>query len=187
MPMEVEFTLTEADHVAYWGYLWDHPPKGDRTNRKRLTAVCMVWLFAVGVLFFHLFHPPDAFGLLIAAVVGGVAVMMTLDFAVRRQRYAFWSLRYIRKHPEQGWFERRRLSISPDGIAWSTRHTSVQMSWVRVQEIGRTEGLVVFRTVQPGAFLLPKRAFPDESDFVRFVETAERWWEEARESAGPDE
>lgn len=170
--MEIEFELSMGDLVAFNRYHSEHSP----TQRRARLA----WRLSVPAII--------AFGVvwnlndLVPFLLGGGAIAV-LWFALY-PRFQRWSLeRCVRKlygeGKNKGTICGHKLSIAPDAISERTDVGQATTSWRRVEKITDADQHLFLYTGAVQAFIVPRRAFSDESEFRAFIETARRYREEA--------
>jgi hypothetical protein len=93
--------------------------------------------------------------------------------------------RLFRESEGKGEFVRRRLLISPEGLATATEHIDESLRWPAIEKIVPAAEHVFFYTSPTAAIIVPKHAFPDEGRFSEFVELARRYHEQSRAATEP--
>jgi hypothetical protein len=69
----------------------------------------------------------------------------------------------------------RTLSISPDGLESSIGKQSGKRSWAQIKEIESIGNEIVIRGKNNNAFVIPMRAFNDETERLEFLHSAQTW------------
>jgi hypothetical protein len=180
--MEVEYELTAEDLIAFQRYYQSHPhtrsqqggpnPFGRLVWWLILTVVAVVLYFAASADFVL----TEQLSYYLVAILGGAA--FTLFGIVIYGRSMGPKL--IRKVLNQGrnaekllgW---RRFSIDAEAARNTTDFASVTYLWKGIDKIVTTREHAFFYFTTQLAFILPRRAFPDDQAFNDFVETARRY------------
>lgn len=67
---------------------------------------------------------------------------------------------------------RHKVSISNDGLTDSTDYDRITAFWHGVREIKQSDKYLYLSQTKAKAFIVPKRAFPDEASFNQFAQAA---------------
>lgn len=158
----------------------------------RLLAIASLWvLLAVygGLLVLmgesrHLFIP------------GGLALALLTLFVSTigwwwRVLLPSWVRRLMRKHPERFTVAEQVVTVRPDGLARRSAAATALVPWFQITRVDRDPDRA-YLFLGDAAYIVPRRAFPDDVAFHRFADQVEaraaaaRAPEPSREVAAPD-
>jgi hypothetical protein len=182
--MEVEYALDEHDYVAFQRYYMDHR-RGAKAGLLRRNWVLIAFCLFVGLLLItsSLINKDGIYwrGIVLGACALSAPVIL---YFFRRPLVDYQMRRMIRRSPEA--LDVMRLSIDPEGITSSKRGSALTTIWPRVEAIGLTESHAFFLLPGQSGLILPRRAFPSDEAFNRFVGEAQRRYEKAVTGSGWD-
>ena len=79
--------------------------------------------------------------------------------------------------------ETMSLEVRPEGLAVTTATRSSLTTWEGIDRIVVTKTHAFFYLNKVAALILPRRAFADEQEFEKFVETARGYYDAAKVSS----
>ena len=178
--MEVEYTLTPADFVAFSHYHSDHSAAGRWLFRRGLIVVPFL-LMALLVIYVHRdqngdidWNDPE---LWIAVV--GLLVPPVAGIALRKRVNALVIRWLLRRPGNAKLLEPQRLEVMPQGFVQTTKISSSTILWSGVVKIAITRDHLFVYLLTASAIVVPRRAFAEEHEFGEFARTAEQLYEEA--------
>jgi hypothetical protein len=192
---EIEFDFTVDGVVAFARYQADYLPDGRKKPKTAPWAwVALLVLLVVGVGYnaFHvkgllLDRLPSSLGewfqcLLPPALLAACAFLYFFG-----HRLTADAIRKRYRRPENAHLlGRRKLAISPEGLALSWASGNSTIRWNAVHRVATTPTHAFFYINSASAIPLPRRAFPDDEDFEDFVAAADRFHLRARHAATRD-
>jgi hypothetical protein len=136
------------------GNMLSKPPRGKEVPVS-------VWNVLVG---------PGLFGIL--------GLLLVLRFLFQRPLFLMRTKRRFRS--SKLFFHKRRLLITPESVTQETPDSTLKITWRSVERIGQTADHAFIYISKVEAFVLPRHAFSQESDFREFVDTARRYFAASR-------
>jgi hypothetical protein len=168
--MRVEYSNTAEDLVKASAIKYPSPTAADRQNHR--TSACIGILFIVGAVvmvpasaFLGLHH--DGFWWIAGISVVGLVGTVLYQFLVARSTRGL--RRRFAANPKNA--EPVALEIDDDGIQFQTRLWRCRVPWAAVRSFFETQTLLIFIDDFPETFLIPKRAFADETMRNQFCQT----------------
>ncbi len=180
---EVVYELDVNDLIAFSLY---HHKKSPAIRRQRRTAFLLLPAVLFGMSSLLLVTERNA-GLSTIAFVGfaGGAVLFLLGPWLTRRRTAHILARIYAEGSNRALLGWRRLSIGPACVAMNSDLIESRMKWPAIEKIDATNEYLFIYFGSANAHIVPMRAFGDEAHFRSFVETARRYWKQARDTMGP--
>ncbi len=177
--MVIEYELTKEDVLALSIYHSEHQPHAQRTRLIRRIAGS---LFIVGIILTTMtiarksateWTPMSLLSFLIVCIAFTLIIFQPA--IIKR-----WLIRIaVAKADREGRFKlslgKQELTLTPEALIWKTPISESKTSWSAVEKIVETEQHVFIYTSAVAALVVPQRAFPDESAYREFVETARRF------------
>ncbi len=193
--MEIEYALTADDVVAFQIYVFDHSPAIERQQRVMKRWVVLGSL-VLPLLIWAIVIPLTVTADDIGGVILGSIVLCAVPIAWVYAYLTYPIARILRSKTRarvKRWCEERasselgrRLTITPASIDWASTVATGSLLWSGVTNLVTEKNHLFLFTDAENAFVVPKRAFRDESDFEKFVETARQYWELARKQNTPE-
>jgi hypothetical protein len=170
--MEVEFTLTVNDVLALLRHETERP---SNRARKRYQLVLALFFFLAGATLWA--WNPDGYLGPIVVGCGLVVLLLTLgqkSEAAQKIKQAFT------RAAEQG-LDSMLITISPGGITTRNRLAADSLKWEGIAAVETApDHLFIFTTDRATCYIVPRRAFEGEQQFLGFVERARRYHEQSR-------
>lgn len=69
----------------------------------------------------------------------------------------------------------RTLTINAEGLVTAVGTVSGSRSWKEIRSIDESEGAIIITGINKNAFVVPERAFANNSQRQQFVEAARQW------------
>lgn len=158
--MEVSYTTTLDDYVAYSWHLWR---KSGAVRKNFLSD----WLFLPALSFV------GAAGLLACGYVvsaGVCAAVAVLYVAVYPTMYRRWAKRYIRDYAKEqggrGVIGRIRLILSEESLVEITELTRSEARWRDMHGIEEFDDYTIIMVTGMTAAILPRHGFEREQDYL---------------------
>jgi hypothetical protein len=171
--MNIRYELNLDDVLAYHSYLWDHNTriKHTYTLMTRISVVFGILMLILAVIDVRVFNLGAVFATVIV-ILGTASLLfavfwpkiwrgMTLRSA--KKRYSRKSSRIIGKH---------ELSITPEGVTDVDEIEPSLTRWDEIISLESDDKYLFLVALVTRFHIVPKRAFPDESSFKQFAETA---------------
>jgi len=180
--MEVEYSLSPDDLVAFHQYDPRRATSAAGTSRgSQLVAMllamgCLGALALAGIAVVAGRWSSQILHLLLLGLLAGVAAVPILF----RERLLSSYTRWYYRHAGSQYFSPQRLKLTPEALIISSAAAETTTRWEGIERITVTHDYAFFFNSQNSAFLLPRRAFANEQDFLAFVEAAQRYQEAAR-------
>ena len=180
--LSVEFELTEEDLLAFNRYHNAHSRTVKEIRRK---AYLMLLLLAVLLGLLILINPEtwSFAGTVGLAFILVVAVLMALP-SFRRGQVNRMARRLWAEGGNQALLERQTMSITAEGITKDSPNVRSLIRWPGVGKIVTTDAHAFFYFSALSAYVVPRRAFPDDADFENFVAAAREFHAAARPQDG---
>ena len=179
--MEVEFDIVLDDLVAFNEY---HVSTSPTARRQFLFAWVVPPAISAGIAAIVLvkagspMEPSWLFWLLLFLVV--FTLLYLVDFPrKRRKRIEKLARRLLSEGKNKGILGAHRLSITPEAVRATTEFGDGVTKWPAVEKIAVTDAYAFIYVGAVNALIVPRRAFADESEFQKLVETAERFRQDA--------
>src|SRR5262249_23506300 len=151
--MEIEFEIEPEDHLAFHRYHYDHPPKSSKgeTTKKWIYIVVFGILAVVGIL---------TGGWSYVTMMTLCPIVAVLALLLGQRPYQLYQVTLALRNPQNakllGW---QRLELSPAGLTWACKESTVTTSWEAVGRIGVTEDHAFFYVSDRSGYILPKWPF----------------------------
>jgi hypothetical protein len=181
---QVAYELSVDDLIAFSM----HHRRTSPAMRRQLRMAYLVFpaiLFALGALVLAVVGD-EGIRMPLAVFVFGVGVILSFagPLLSRHKTAQFLTKIYAEgsNRALTGW---RRLSIGREGVAMSSELVESQMKWPAIERIESTDGYMFIYIGSANALVVPVRAFSTPAHFLVFLETARRYWQQAREALGP--
>ena len=161
--MTVEYALSRGEVVKAYFYSWRYSSSFRRQMvivalSIGLFIVCERWLVAGGV------HASD---LRVGAFWGvGLFAFMPIWLALRAKR------------------GQRRLELSDGGIVTAISGSTMRVPWSALSSVSDAKEFVIIARRNMNAFYVPRRAFADDHERGRFLESARLNLVRSRQNAG---
>ena len=176
--MSIEFEVSMDDILEFNLYHHQHSP-----NSRRACLLLRVIMFIL-MLLISLSFLIQTFVEESSAVYFLFWLILAVLWAVLFPRFY---QRSIKKEVEKMYNEgknkgiicKHRLSLTPDMIINTTDFGESKTYWSSVEKIASTDNHVFIYASAVMAFIIPKRAFSDESKYTEFIETARQYHESA--------
>ena len=175
--MDIEYTLDIDDFIAFINYFYDHNPKIKR-SLARLRNITL----PLGILFIVV---PAVFTIL-AMLNVWVAIFMGLMGLYFILLGIFWPkyLRYNmlkntakidgrRPHRVVG---KHKLAVDTESITENSDAGNFSTKWESIDWLASDDNYLYLQTRRNNFYIVPQKAFPDESSFVHFVETVKAYY-----------
>jgi hypothetical protein len=169
--MDVEFVLRVDDVLALHRYCLERQP---RTSRPQwvLLGGC---LLLTGLVWFNYIRT-DATDFTLPLVLSACFLGLSIFALMPRKMMVDKVLGQLRRQLDDEWNRklvgRRRLSVTPEAITFTSEVTTFSVRWPAVEQIVITEDHAFFLVTRSTGLILPIRAFEDEEAFREFVKTA---------------
>jgi hypothetical protein len=185
--VEIEFTLTEDDLIAFHKYHTEHPPAPTKPVSTRGLWLIVVLLSLIVGLSLTAGGPrgnnPYYFYSCLALLLGTLSLIFSLPRMKNRQ-----IARSVEADLEQAKKARllgpQRLVIKPEGLTVMVSLRAGFVDWRGIEKVVVTEDHAIFYVTTYSAHVVPKRAFPDELAFMEFVTAVKRFRRAAEEGRG---
>jgi hypothetical protein len=182
--VEVEYSLTPKDVIAFAHYHMDHPFPGQKRPVRWWVIVCLgvpiggvwLWLLLTGGI-------DNAPEMTLIGCPLGMAVLLFLRLWPYRA-VALATRKALREGRNAEKLKNLRLAIAPEGITVSSPTGAGTTPWTALERIALTPTHAFFYVTTREAHVLPRRVFPGEREFTEFVDTACKY-RDAAWSAGP--
>jgi hypothetical protein len=175
---EVAYELDIDDMIAFSTYHLGRSVAA-RRGRRRVTVLFLL-LAAVFCLLGLGAVPNDAYGATLFFSMAGTFLLLTFispPLARRRMRRAVANL--YREGSNRALLGPRRLRLSPSGIRHSSELIETTAKWAAVEKIETNEQYACLYIAAAQAYIVPRRAFSDEAQFLSLVELARRYRQQA--------
>jgi hypothetical protein len=173
--MQLQFTVTQDDFLAYSQWHYRHSGEGQRAMR-RLYFIGVIIFIAFGVMEYD--NPdygasnPSRYALYLGVTAG--ALILVYGGYLRLIRPMF-----LRSLSNTGRFRdmlgETQMTVDAQRITIENPKGHGRADWVNVQQIAEAKEhvFIIFGPMQ--AFVIPKRAFDTEDDAAAFVLQAREW------------
>jgi hypothetical protein len=177
--MEIEYELTPEDLMALQRHVRQHRPKV-RRNPLVASAIWIGVFLGCLILFYvrDVFELPLVdyfFPLLLGVGAGALLTLIGLTlYGKQMARNATQRLLQAGRNAEKalGW---RRIVIDAQGVYNASKLFSTTYQWRGIDEVATTGAHVFLYFTTMAAFIVPRRAFPNERAFEDFVDAARRY------------
>jgi hypothetical protein len=187
--MEVEFSLTQADFVAFQEHLNAQPAARKWRRDSWIGVGVMLFVSAVFIASMALeFLPPIVSLKRVDLSIPAAGTLFCLWYVVSNLYGLLFWRRFVSKSVHASLQESgsalmlamRRTRISAQGMCESTEFgTTTVLPWITILRVDVALEHVFLLVKESEAFIVPKRAFPTEADFNAFVDTAQRYHSQA--------
>lgn len=185
--MEVEFTLTPADLVAFQHYHGDHSP----SLRWMFPAMILLPLTLMGLTLIlqsqgqNQGQNPKANGDdgEIWILLWTMLIIMVLLFLSRKRLRSLGVRLMLRSGGNAKLLQPQRVELAPEGLIQKTSFVSTRMLWSALEKIVLAPDHVFFYVLTMNAAVVPRRAFANDDEFHEFVALAQRYREDAKAAA----
>lgn len=169
--MHVNYTLTEEDLRAFLRRIvWR---SGQARGMVLIVGCALLAGMALAALNPGRFR---GFGIVIALAMAYVLLLVFRSDA--RQ------LRVLRRNRDTKLvLGPQSISLTPEGIEWSGPLSHTFYQWRAVEQLDETPTFAVLMVSGIRGYVVPKRAFGSEGEYVRFIETAKRLKRESEDRA----
>jgi hypothetical protein len=170
--MEIEYELNIQDEIEFNLYPLQSPKQQTARINLITVAVVSVPLFIILGLVV-LIRDEDIHGItyLILASFWVYTTWYTSDYQSIRRRLIKKLGKQNGKLPN-AFLSNTRMNITADGIYAKSEFEESKTYWKAIREIVQTERYIYLYELPNRAFIIPKRAFPNEESFNLFVQTA---------------
>lgn len=180
--MTVEFEITKDDLVAFNLYHHRHSPTARRHYLRSWLVPAVVWLL-VCTGFWYLADrergtPLRTFLDLLPLFSGVPVYLIFFPWAYRRKLRKLVD-GMVSEGQNRGLFNRRRVTISPEGVTDISEHGQTSTAWRGVERVATADGHAYIYTSALAAIIVPRGAFAGSSEFEGFVRTAQGHHEKA--------
>ncbi|HXT59738.1 MAG TPA: YcxB family protein [Pirellulales bacterium] len=176
---EVVYELDIEDMIAF--SLHHHNTSAvARSARRRSTILFLVVAAGCGLAGLGGIGNNDTGATILCLSAAGAFALLPFVFRplVRRQmRRSLVNL--FREGSNRALLGTRRLRLLPSGITDSSELIETTAKWAAVEKIETNEEYACLYIAAVRAFLVPRRAFGDEAQFLSFVELARRYRQQA--------
>jgi hypothetical protein len=86
----------------------------------------------------------------------------------------------MRARKRNGWDVPMKVELDDDGISIDHPLGAQRTFWKALPKVQATRDRLFLFTSSSCAYILPKRCFPSEADFMRWIEFSEERWAESR-------
>ena len=170
----VHVTLDPEDVVALQAYYYRHTPAGRRRDRILKTGpllLALAWAWTVrehpdwGV------HDPARYALYIG---NGIPIIVGTAWG------GLWYLRpaitrwAVTRGPRSRMLEPVTISIEGDDIVLENAHGRGKVNRTQIRHAGHTDTHCFLLFAGPNGFVIPRRCFKNDQDFLAFVADAEK-------------
>src|SRR5205807_312657 len=115
----------------------------------------------------------------------GVPLFLVFFFIFRKPLYRLLARRGVRQMLREGnnvrILEPQRLTLTPEGVTHTSALAANFADWSAVEKVVATADHAFIYTMTNAAYVVPRRAFEGEREFLDFVETARRYHQAAAE------
>ncbi len=176
--MEIEYSLSVEDRLAFHEY---HNSQSPTLRRQQAGGRCVVSLalLLIGLVLCLALGPSGR-----VVVGGGFAILAAISFFTFPKRWSRRAQRVTGRIYTEGDTRqllcRRRMTITPEALTDATELSVLTMKWAAVESIVVYRRYVFFCAQPLGAQIVPGSAFGSDFEFEKFVETARRYYREAR-------
>jgi hypothetical protein len=171
--MEVEFEVTAEDIQAFRRY---HRRRAFKAPMYLILMIVLLALLGtVGLILYQLAKEKDWVGFLLISCFGlglfhgGLSTFLVFYYFARRQ-LAERNRRALGPH---------RVLLDPEGIRHVTRDEEGLLRWTGVREVCSNKDYLFLYLNATVAFIIPRRAYPDDTAFLTVSDNARRWHQEA--------
>lgn len=174
--MEIEYEVVTDDFVEFFQtdahlHQREHPYRTPYLFTSFILVI-MILLYArivtsAGIIGPFVFCTP----MLVASIVFFILYPSILKKTLKRSVESI----YVSSH-EIG---THKLKITETWVIDKTSTSELDMQWIAVEKIVETDRHIFIYTNPMKAFLIPKRAFPDEAKCREFIETAKKFHADA--------
>jgi hypothetical protein len=181
--MEVRVNLAQEDFQAFMRHLSSSRSKGDKHPQQAKSDVSkrVTWLAYIVVI---------GGGLIVSLGQGGPRVHFNnprvcaaLVFFGLVGLAFFWAWLSRRNSPRRAFEEARNkglvngilISITPEQFSYCTQVSTTTHQWSALDRVEHTDEHIFIMTAQWSGYIIPRRAFATEPDFLNFYETARRY------------
>ena len=178
--LEAEFEMTVEDVLAFNVYHNAHSPA---VRRAYQLILLLFLLMALMLCLLIAGHPT-------AVVPIGILVLYILGFGLfvqsqpyRRWRVRRWVAKLLREGGNKSMLGHQKVSLNREGLTQTNPCGLTQTKWFGVERVVVTDDHAFIYLSAISASVIPKRAFPGDADFNRFVEQARRFLDQAK--SGP--
>ena len=136
----------------------------------RMTGAIVVILLVVTVIFeaWALTGFVDWTSLMIGLIIGSLILL----FSSRRVRAKLW-LKIARRSPLHA---AQSFLLAPSALQIASAKATIEIPWTTFRNLKvAEERLFIFMTKRL-AYIVPRRAFDSEADYIAFVEAAQQYW-----------
>jgi YcxB-like protein len=167
-PMEIEYTMTEDDLIAFNNYTIEQRFGGRRTlDILAIVAAFPVLTTAIAVAD-ALAGKPLSLPMVIPGVIG---TLFSFSIVFRHRLIALAVQRQLGQPSAANLLAPQQVVIRPESVSVYSTAQSGTVQWSAVERIGVTDSYIFIRLTPNEALVVPKHAFPEESAFETFAET----------------
>jgi YcxB-like protein len=171
-PLQAEFDQSLEDVKAFYNNALPRSPVARR--QKRITQIaCPILIVGAGFLLCYLIgygFPPPPIWLIYIGVIA-LAVMYLTPSSVHKQQMK-QVLRLFQQEDHRQRLGPTKIELRPEGVAAASPIGATVFDWKAISEIVATSDYVFLHLDSLSALMVPRRAFPDDATFDRFVEAA---------------
>lgn len=167
--MEVEFELTKNDLVESNLYFLPDSLKAPRSKFGWLSCAIIFILGGIALIF------SKDMSLGVAFLIIGFFLLYVFWYNYKPQILRKRVTKLIEEQNDivpNDDICRHKVSISNDGLTDSTDYDRITAFWPGIREIKESEKYLYIFQTKAKAFIVPKRAFPDEASFNQFTQAA---------------
>jgi hypothetical protein len=173
---EIVYELDVDDFVAFGIFHLYHSP-AERPGRRLVTAIFVILAVVCALTANVPWARGDRVGSVFFLSLAGLCAALPFTlFPWLTRRYARHVFRGDRNRAMLG---ARRLRISRVGLSDSSELLKTSAKWAAVERIETNAGYAYLYIGAAQAYVIPRRAFNDDAQFLAFVELARRYWREA--------
>jgi hypothetical protein len=175
---EIQYELDLNDIKSYLDYTWNNSKK-----QRRMRKIIRIFFVSVGVLFIIAAIVLPLIGQLSAsiAIILGLVGLYSIFFGIfwiefwKRTIYKQTIKMYNRKPNTM--IGKHQLSITSEGITDINDIAQSNMHWGGISWYANNDQYLFFSGYVNNVYIIPRRAFVDETSFNQFVETAKSYYQ----------
>lgn len=175
--MNVAFELTSNDVLSFYYYNYEQSPtlgKARKLIRRALLFSVAVELLAAAILL--VVFGRDYLSFVVVLGLFAVLTLLYYFFAPLLGRKSIKGL-VARDygHGKDKLTGKNKLTITPDAVTNVTEMGKSTTRWDAIEWIASTDQYLFMTVRGSGPFIVPKRAFTDEQEFKKFIDTAKTY------------
>ncbi len=172
--MEVEYTLTLDDYIAFQHYMMRTSPALRRPIWMGYAAIVVL----ISLLFYFNEGWKSWENVLfsLAFLVGGLALYAWLV----RSSAGYTARRLMKEGKNKGTFGQHTLKLGQDGVVETTEVGETRASWAGVERVTESETYIFIFLSSSMAHVIPKRSFASATQAEQFYQLAQDYYRHAQ-------